>query len=902
MTHWKRWLVLGGGGLLAAGVVLLLWSLVAVDYLVDMWWFESLGYLFYYWQRLLYRYVIFGSVSAFFFLIFFFNFWVASRYLGTTSPPVSLTRTSVLQTYKDLLKMFRTGSMWVYTPLSLVLAIPIALPLFHEWQAFLLYVFGPRTILPDPVYGKDLGYYLFSFPIYSLLQRRLLIAFVLLFFGLLFLYWLERRILSQQEQRLPRGAKVHLDILLLLIFAIEIWDFILQRYELLYNVSHEPLFFGPGYVEMRVVLPLIWMSLFLLVGTAFSLIYFIQKGKGGKALIGFAVAFFLVLGARYSPWLTSVVQQYIVKPNAVSREQPNIVNSVKATLAAYKLDNVEVRDFDPERIPADIAIPKVQDILRNIPVWDGELLNTVYEQLQELRTYYDFAAVDVSHVNVGGRMQQVFLAARELNTSQLPAGARNWVNQHLTYTHGYGIVMTPAAQGGDEPMTWFVRGIPLESDFGVNIEQPGIYYGKLPNYDYVIAPNDTGEFDYPKGDANTMSTYKGTGGVPMHSLFKKLLFASYFGDKDIFFTTKTNPQSRILFRRNIQECVQNITPFLLLDNDPYAVVTQNRIYWIQDAYTTSNWYPNAAKYPVGNGEINYIRNSVKIVVDAYNGSVDYYIFDSKDPIIEAYNRIYPGLFKDKSQMPAEIMSQIRYPQDLFNIQMSIYAKYHQADPAVFYQQEDTWDFAATFRDNEPTNLKSYYLTLDLIDPGQFDFLLLSPMSPKGRSNLRALVLAGSSQENYGKIIVYNFPKGELVYGPSQIYALINQDTTVSEQFTLWDQIGSHVERGKMIILPIGKVVIYIQPVYLKSSTALKIPELKRLIMTQGQVVVMEPSLEEAYSKLQARLKAEMGRIEKRYAPLAPGYQPPAQGEAPPSHAPAEGGILPGESGGQAGPH
>jgi hypothetical protein len=884
MSRGTRWFYGLGALIIGLGAILFVTSFIGANYLVDIWWFDSLGYGFYYWQRLLYRYVIFGLVTLLFFLIFFLNFWVASRYLGTSFTPTSPLRPSSIQAYKDLLKMFRTGSMRVYTPLSLILAVPVALPLFRQWEAFLLYVFAPQAGVNDLVYGKDISYYLFSFPIYTLLQRRLLITFLLLFAAVAFLYWLEKRVMSQQELQLQAGARWHLNILILLIFGIEIWDFTLQRYALLYTLNHEPLFFGPGFVEMNVLLPLIWICLFLLVATAVTLVAFIEKRVGLKVLGLVTACFLLALGARYSGFLPNTTQKYIVKPNAISREQAFIASSVESTLRAYKLDNVETRDFTPERIPTDVPIPKLKDILRNIPVWDGELLNDVYEQMQQLRTYYDFTSVDVSHYDVRGNNQQVFLAARELNPDELSAGARNWVNEHLSYTHGYGAVMTPAAQGGDESMTWFIRGIPMESDFGFEVEEPAIYYGQLENYRYAIAPNDAGEFDYPKGDANVISNYKGKGGVPLSGLYRKLIFAYYFGDRDIFFTTKTNADSKILFHRNIRERIRALTPYLLLDHDPYLVVTPERFYWIQDAYTTSDWYPNAAKFHSETGQFSYVRNSVKIVVDAYDGSVDYYLFDADDPVARAYDRMYPGVFKSKDSMPPGLESQVRYPQDLFNIQMEMYAKYHQTDPEVFYQQEDTWEFAAATHARGATSPKSYHLTLDLIDQGKFDFLLLAPMSPKGRSNLRALALAGSQHPNYGRIIIYNFPKGELVYGPSQVYALMNQDTKVAEQFTLWDQIGSQVEHGKMIILPIGKVVIYIQPVYLKSSGGLKIPELKRLVMTQGQIVVMEPSLEQAYSKLEERLKAEQERIEKRYTPYAPAPAAPAQpAPAPPSH-------------------
>jgi uncharacterized protein len=862
------------GAFFILGILFLVSCFLTIDTLVDYWWFDSLGYAFYFWQRMLYRYLVFLGVTALFFFIFFFNFWIASRYLGTGSPPPEDSKAQSKEAYRDVLRMFRTGSMRVYTPLSLLLAIVIALPLFERWEAFLLFVFGPEASIPDPVYGNDVSYYLFSFPIYSLLQRRIFISFGILLIGVLFLYWLEHRLLKAREQGIQKGAKIHLCFLVFSVFAIEIWDFFLQRYALLYTSSYEPLFSGPGYAEMRVILPLLYACIFLLAITAISVVYFVMTGRGIKTVAASAVLFALALGARYSEMLPKSVNDYWVTPNAISKQTPYIQNNIDATLSAYDLKSVEIREVTPVLAPEGIDEKKVQGIFRSIPVWDGELLNDVYEQLQELRTYYDFARVDVSHYNVRGNNQQVFLAAREMNTAELPKGARNWVNDHLVYTHGYGAVMTPAGQGGDEPMTWFLKGIPLESDFGFKVEQPAVYFGMLQNYPYVIVPNDAGEFGYPKGDSNVTVNYNGTGGVFVNSAFRKLMFAYFMKDSDILFTTKTNEKSRILFRRNIQQRIRTLTPYISLDQDPYLVITGSHLFYIQDAYTTSQHYPNSASYGSGAERINYIRNSIKIVVNAYNGEVDYYIFDTKDPVINAYRRMYPGLLKEESQMPPEVRSQVRYPQGLFDIQMFMYAKYHQTEPEVFYQQEDAWDVGIPgFGSEKQRATRSYYLTLDMIERDRFDFVLVSPVTPKGRANLRALALAGSDRSSYGKLIVYSFPKGELVYGPAQIHSLINQDTLISQQFTLWDQVGSQVARGDMIIFPIGKMLIYIQPVYLKSSTTLKIPELKRLIMTQGQVVVMERSLEEAFAKMIERVKAETGRIDRRFAPLSSEPQP-----------------------------
>lgn len=865
MVHWKRWLAATLVSITALVGIIIALGFFFSHFLVDIWWFDSVGYEAYFWQRALYRYAVLGSVSIFFFLIFFLNFWVASRFVGATLPAKTPTDASI-KSYRRLLRGFRTGSMWVYTPLSIILSVVIALPLYERWEAFLLYLFSPGAKVADPVYGKDIGYYLFAYPIYTLIEHRLLVAFGVLLAAITLLYLVERRILTREEKRLPAGAKAHISTLVFVVFLIEIWDFVLQRYGLLYSRSHLPLFFGPGYVEMNITWALIWICLILLAGTAISLIYYINTRKGIRILAGFAVVFALALGARYSDSLLQTVERYNVKPNESSKERPYIQNNIKSTLSAYRLDDVEVRDFNPERIPTDISIPDIQSILRNTPVWDGELLDDVYKQLQNLRTYYDFPSVDVDRYTVNNIYQQVFLSARELNQAQMPEGARNWINEHLSYTHGFGAVMTPASQAGDEPMVWFLHGIPPESAYGFKIEQPGIYFGQIAN-DYVIAPNGSGEIDYPKGSSNVLTSYSGKGGVPLHSLLKRFVFSVYFKDRNIFFTSKLVPESRIIFRHKLTERIRTLTPYLILDRDPYLVVTKQKLFWVQDAYTVSDKYPMSTPLAIQTGEVNYIRNSVKITMDAYDGNIDFYLFDPQDPIIEAYSRIYPGIFKDASQMPDELRQHVRYPKEIFQTQMAIYAKYHQTDPEVFYQQEDIWEFAKTYKGKESSEISPYYLTLDLIESGRFDFLLLLPMSPSGRDNLRSLTLVGCDRPYYGKIIVYNFPKGELVFGPSQIYALINQDTTISQQFTLWDQAGSEVARGKMIILPVRKVILYIQPVYLKSATRLKIPELKRLIVSQGQIVIMEKSLEDAYAQLQQRIKTEVERIDKRFAPL-----------------------------------
>ena len=507
-------------------------------------------------------------------------------------------------------------------------------------------------------------------------------------------------------------------------------------------------------------------------------------------------------------------------------------------------------------------------MLRNIPLWEAQTLEPVLEQLQELRSYYTFSTVTVDRYTIEDKYAQVFVAPRELDDRNLPGDATNWINRHLTYTHGYGAAMTPANQTGGSPMLWFMQDIPIRSDYGLSLQQPGIYYG-LQSEPYVVAPNGTGEMDYPKGNDNVTTNYQGKGGVPVSSLIRRMVFAWHFKDRNLFFTRRTTGQSKILYRRNIIERIRTLTPFLMLDKTPYMVATSRGIFWIQDAYTTSNWYPDAAPVEENGARFNYLRNSVKIVVDAYNGTVDYYIFDSEDPIVRAYSRIYPGLFKEKSEMPADIRKHIRYPRDLFDIQMRIYAKYHQTDPKVFYQEEDLWAYADEIHQRKAEPMRPEYLTLNLFQPDHLDFLLLAPMIPKNRDNLRVMAVAGCDEPNYGKIMVYEFPKGQLVLGPSQIFAIINEDPKIAEQFTLWDQAGSQVSRGRVIILPIGRTIFYIQPVYLKSSGQLQIPELQRVIVSEGQLAVMETSLNEAYKKLWERVQSTLKQDEKRYPPEPP---------------------------------
>ena len=487
MQRFKRWLLtlLIGGFVLVASYVL--FAVIFTEFTVNMWWFRNLGFENYFWLRLGYRYLVFIIFTVLFFLIFFLNFWIGSRYLGTTTPPPSTEQAT--SRYRDLVRQFRTGSKRVYAPFSLALAVLVAWPLYKQWEGTLLYMFGQKAGFQDPYFGKDISFYFFSLPLYQNLLRELLIALALLTGGLLLLYWLERRMLTKAELNLPNGAKIHLTLLLVLLFGTAIWWYFLQRYELLYLQTHEPLFYGPGFVEMRVILPLLYLTIIGLVGLGFSLIYLLHTRRGLKFLIVSLVIVGVGLTLRYTQFLPDIVERYYVKPNEISREQPFIEKNIAATLRAYNVHQVETREVSVGNEPGETKIEKIGASLRNIPVWDKEILGDVFQQLQELRTYYNFSGVSVDRYVVNDLLQQVYLAARELNLKALPVEAHNWINERLKYTHGFGVVMTPAAQGGEEPMTWFIQGIPPTSDYGFKIDQPAIYFGRedlVP----VIAPNE----------------------------------------------------------------------------------------------------------------------------------------------------------------------------------------------------------------------------------------------------------------------------------------------------------------------------------------------------------------------------------------------------------------------------
>jgi hypothetical protein len=857
MEKWKSRLLWGGGAILVLGLLYIIINFIFLDFLVNLWWYDSLALTGYYVRRLFYRYVLFIFFFLFYFFIFFSNFLTASRYLGHSSAAACKPENGgKLKRFKEMALMFQSGALKVYTPLSVILAIPFALPFYHKWEEMLLAISGVSSGVPDVTYGKDISYYLFSYPVCVFMQKNLIIICVILIIALSVLYLIERRLLCKDEQKLPQGVKTHLTALLIIIVLLQTWGFWLQRIELLYVNDHMARFPGPGFIEMWIDYPMIYVTAVTFLATTLLFILFLYKRKGTILIASLICAIFLLMaqGVRNTTVIHELVDDYYVQPDESVVEQKYIKSSIQSTLNAYGLDKVKTQNYSIDESPDFIRDPGVKQSLSNVPVWDQELLDDVYTQFQGFRTYYVFRSADVDRYTINGIQQQVHLAAREISLRDLPEAARNWNNAHMQYTHGYGIVMTPAAQDGDGEMKWYVNDLPLRSEH-ISVREPRIYYGEE-KLDWVIVPNNLGEIDHPKENTNDLVNYEGRGGIPLGFL-RRVLFSFYYRDRNFLFTSNTDSKSRLLIRRNIMEAIQTITPFFILDNDPYMAATSNGLFWIVDAYVTSQMYPNAESYQAAYGDafykhnFNYIRNSVKIVVDAYHGEISYYITDPNDPIARTYQRIYPGLLKDMSQMPAEIKPHIRYPKAIFQVQLRMYSRYHQTDPNQFYQNEDIWEFARTVS----APMMPYYLSLNLKD--KQGFFLINPMSPVGRNNLRSLIVVGCDDDDYGSITVYSFPRGKPVTGPSQVIQSVRTEGEIINELNIWNQSDSEVRFGRIIILPVARNLLYVQPIYLMAKNQ-AIPRLKRIMVSQGTQFVMDNTLLGALQKLEIKLMGSTG--------------------------------------------
>jgi uncharacterized membrane protein (UPF0182 family) len=726
-----------------------------------------------------------------------------------------------------------------------VLSLLFALSLSGQWDTYLRFRYGGPFGVADPLFGVDLGFYVFRLPFYEMLQGSITVltigALAILSFCAMFGM---RQSKSTGKITLRDGIAQHFIVLLFILVANFGWGFILDHYQLVYStlgVVH-----GAGYAAAHVTRVALWVmtgaSALACILLAFG--YFRPRAK--KVVGGFVIyAALYVVGVLALPYL---VQAFVVKPNELSLETPYLNHYIDYTRRAYKLVGIQetaypaLSDLTPE------VIARNQDTIQNIRLWDSRPLLQTYQQTQAIRLYYEFYNVDVDRYHLPDGYHQVMLASREL-ASQLPAQAQTWVNENLEFTHGEGLVMNfvSTATGGGLPQ-YLLENIPAESQYGLNITQPEIYFGEVAP-GYKIVATGIKEFDYPQGNENVYSSYQGKGGIPLDSIWKRILFAWTQKDINILLTGYLKPQSRIQIWRSVQERVFQVAPFLLLDQDPYAVLSEGKLYWIQDAYTVSDHYPYSNVQTSGSAQnMNYIRNSVKVVVDMYDGTVSFYVMDPKDPVLSMYQRAFPGVFKDLSELSADLKAHLRYPEDLFGIQAAEYATFHMTDPQVFYNREDLWVPPQEKYEGAVNPMEPYYMLMKLPGSGQLEYLIMTPFTPQKRDNMIAWLAARCDSPDYGKMLFYELPKDKLIFGPNQISAMIDQNTTISQQLTLWDQKGSGVIRGKLIVIPIENSFLYVVPLYLKAEGT-NFPQLKRVIVATGDKVVMEPTLDAALTSL-----------------------------------------------------
>jgi uncharacterized membrane protein (UPF0182 family) len=654
----------------------------------------------------------------------------------------------------------------------------------------------------------------------------------------------------------------------------------LNAFKILY--STRAVIFGAGYADIHATL--FALRVLMVLALVCAALFFVTARKENWKLPALGLAVLVGVSILLGGIYPTIIQSAVVLPNESTKERPYILNNIEATRIAYGLDKIKEEEFPVKEEISFEDIEKNDETIRNIRLWDWRPIKQTLKQIQAIRLYYDFNSVDVDRYYFNGNYQQVMVSPRELDKDKIPEQARTWVNEVLTYTHGYGVVVNPVNKiSGEGLPELLIKDIPPVSSVDLTITRPEIYYGEITK-GYVIVKTKAKEFDYPKGDENVYSTYAGNGGMPVSSLWRRILFSIKFSNMQILLTTNFTSESRIMINRNIQERVNKVAPFLGYDKDPYMVISkEGKLFWIQDAYTMSSNYPYST--PVTGGYFNYIRNSVKVVIDAYNGTMDFYIIDQKDPVVEVYNNIFPQLFKNFDQMPEDLKEHIRYPKDLFQVQAELYSTYHMMDPDVFYNKEDYWTIPNEIYAETEIKMEPYYIITKLPGHERVEFILMTPFTPSTKNNMIAWLAAKNDQPEYGNLIVYKFPKEKLIFGPMQIEARIDQNSEISQQLTLWGQKGSTVIRGNLLVIPIEESIIYVEPLYLRAEMG-EIPELKRVIVSNGSDVVIGQDLEEALGKLFAQAFKEREIViigeEKTLKDLikeAAGYYESAQGFA-----------------------
>ncbi|MGZ8494466.1 MAG: UPF0182 family membrane protein [Candidatus Binatia bacterium] len=826
-----------GGVTILIAVLVVMFFRQAIGLYVDWLWFQDVGYSPLFGTILTYKFALGAVAGTLLALLIYVNLKIASSTSGgfRYSSAENIIELPPPELIDPILKR-------LLLPGALLVGLMAAPQGAAHWEQFSLFINSVSFNLQDPQFGRDVGFYVFVLPWLRIVYHWAIFAIGVTAVASAAVHLVYRGIeYTARGLFLGERARSHLLILLGAFLVIKACGYYLEAFDLLH--SPRGVSFGASYADIYGTLPALRVLTFLaLIAAALCFAQIARTGYKFVFLgVGALVAVHL-LGLNAYP---ALLQRFRVTPNEIEAERSFIERTIKFTRLAFGLDKIETKEFPAEEQLTAADLKRNESTISNIRLWDHRPLLTSYAQLQEIRPYYKFIDVDNDRYIIDGTYRQVMLSARELSHRHLQS--QNWINEHLTFTHGHGVVFGPVNQvtSSGQP-EFFIKDIPPLTTTSLKITRPEIYYGELAN-EYVLVRTKSQELDYPAGDQNIYTTYQGKGGVPIGSFWRKLVFAAHHASMRILLSQDLTDESRILFHQKIQERVKKIAPFITFDPDAYIVIAQGgRLFWIVDGYTNSARFPYSA--PLSRQGMNYIRNSVKVVVDAYNGTVEFYLSDPADPIIQSFAKTFPQVFKPLESMPEDLRAHVRYPQDLFTIQAHVYATYHMQDPQVFFNKEDLLSIPRHTVEGREREMEPYYTIMRLPGEEKEEFILLLPFTPNKRDNMRSWLAARSDGKNYGKLTALEFPKAKLVYGPKQIDARIDQDTTISQQLTLWSQRGSQVLRGSLLAIPIEKSLLYVQPLYLAAEQG-SLPELKRIIVAFGNRIAMEETLDLALQSI-----------------------------------------------------
>jgi len=838
--------------LIAVLAVIVFGGRTAVSYWVDLLWFRSLGYGEVFWKTLGLEWGIFAAFAAVTFLILFGTFsalkWAHSADLPSDHT-IFIAGNAVNLPVGPALRLIAIG-------VSLLIAVATGAAMQAQWPTLALFWYAPHSsgTVADPIFGMPLNFFLFALPAWQLIAGWLLtLAVITSILAVLFILITgsSRALTGRLSNRVPlpwRCLSISIGFLLL-ILATRVY---ISRFELLFE--HHTIFDGVTYTDAHVnVTGMLFVCVALVLGAAIALLSaaFMPRLRWLITAMVPAAVCYVALGLV--GWY---VTSFLVKPNELVREQPYIANNIEMTRKAFGLDLFSQREFPAETTVGATDPANNQPTLQNIRLWDWHALQDTLRQIQEIRTYYDFPDIDIDRYQIDGTLREVMLGARELNVDKLPESSRNWINDKLIYTHGYGITMNPVNGFTTEGLpTLMLSNMPVQSTVkGLNVTRPEIYFGEMTNTDVYVKTGQQ-EFNYPEGQTNNLTSYQGNGGIVVGGFLRRLLLAFDRGDiAKLPFSDDVNAGSRLLMRRNVLLRAETLAPFLTFDKDPYIVVGEDgRLTWLMDAFTSSDSYPYSSHYSLDGNSINYMRNSVKVAIDAYDGTTTFYVFDSEDPILAAYRGIFPALFKDASAMPAGLRKHVRYPEMLLKLQAEVYGLYHMTNPEVFYNREDLWTVAsevglASGGEQTTEAMQPNFVLMKLPDETGLEFVEILPFTPANRNNLIGWIAGRSDGAHYGTSVVYDFPKTKLVDGPLQIEARIDQNAQLSGQLTLWNQQGSHVRRGSLLVIPCGRALLYAEPIYLQADRS-PMPELRLVVLALQDKLAYAPTFEAALASL-----------------------------------------------------